>query len=66
VNKTNPISRWGDAIFEYEEFRDKWQSTEQPLLIVVKKKNLRRLIANVGESPKRLAEVDGYLLVTKQ
>jgi len=66
VNKTNPISRWGDAIFEYEEFRDKWQTTKQPLLIIVKEKNLWRLIANVGESPKRLAEVDEYLLVTKQ
>jgi 4-amino-4-deoxy-L-arabinose transferase-like glycosyltransferase len=62
----NPISRWGNAIFEYEEFRDKWQTTKQPLLIIVKEKNLGRLTANVGESPKTLAAVDEYLLVTKQ
>ena len=63
---TNPISRWGDAIFEYDEFRDKWQSTKQPLLVIVKEKNLRRLMETVGESPKILAAVDEYLLVTKQ
>lgn len=66
ANKAKPISLWGDAIFEYDEFREKWQSTKQPLLIVVKEKNLERLIKNVGESPKQLAEVDDYLLVTKQ
>ena len=63
---TNPTSRWGDAIFEYDEFRDKWQSTKQPLLVIVKEKNLRRLVETVGESPKILAAVDEYLLVTKQ
>jgi len=57
---------WGDAIFDYEEFHEKWQTTTQPLLIVVKEKNLRRLAKNVGEAPRRLAAVDGYLLVTKQ
>jgi 4-amino-4-deoxy-L-arabinose transferase-like glycosyltransferase len=57
---------WGDAIFDYEEFREKWQTAKQPLLVVVKDKNLSRLARNVGEAPKKLAAVDGYALVTKQ
>jgi 4-amino-4-deoxy-L-arabinose transferase-like glycosyltransferase len=59
-------TRWGDAIFDYEEFREKWQTAKQPLLVVVKDKNLWRLARNVGEAPKKLAAVDGYALVTKQ
>ena len=58
-------TRWGDTIFDFEEFREKWQTTKQPLLIVVKEKNLQRLTRNVGETPKRLSEIDEYLLVTR-
>jgi 4-amino-4-deoxy-L-arabinose transferase-like glycosyltransferase len=57
---------WGDAIFDYEEFRKKWQTAKQPLLIVVKEKNLERLAREVGEMPQILAAVDGYALVAKQ
>jgi 4-amino-4-deoxy-L-arabinose transferase-like glycosyltransferase len=57
---------WGDAIFDYEEFRKKWQTEKQPLLIVVKEKNLERLAREVGEMPQILAAVDGYALVAKQ
>jgi 4-amino-4-deoxy-L-arabinose transferase-like glycosyltransferase len=56
---------WGDAIFDFAEFREKWQNAKQPLLIVVKQKNLRRLTRNVGDTPKRLGEIDEYLLVTR-
>jgi 4-amino-4-deoxy-L-arabinose transferase-like glycosyltransferase len=57
---------WGDAIFDFEEFREKWQTVKQPLLIVVKEKNLRRLARNVGEVPRKLAAIDGYALVTNR
>ena len=58
-------TRWGDAIFDFEEFREKWRTAKQPLLIVVKEKNLQRFTRNVGEAPKRLNEIDEYLLVTR-
>lgn len=61
----NPVSLWGDAIFDHDEFREKWQSATPPLLIVVKAKNLNRLVNTVGESPKTLAAADEYLLVSK-
>jgi 4-amino-4-deoxy-L-arabinose transferase-like glycosyltransferase len=54
---------WGDAIFDFEEFREKWQTAKQPLLVVVKEKNLSRLARNVGEVPKKLAAIDEYALV---
>jgi 4-amino-4-deoxy-L-arabinose transferase-like glycosyltransferase len=57
---------WGDAIFDFEEFREKWQTAKQPLLVVVKEKNLSRLARNVGEVPKKLAAIDEYALVAKQ
>ena len=59
------ITPWGDAIFDYDEFREKWQTMKQPLLVVVKEKNLSRLAKDVGEEPRRLAAVDEYVLVTK-
>jgi hypothetical protein len=57
---------WGDAIFDFEEFREKWQTAKRPFLIVVKHKNLRRLARDVGEEPRKLADIDGYALVTKR
>jgi len=57
---------WGDAIFDFAEFREKWQTAEQPLLVVVKEKNLSRLARNIGEVPKKLAAIDEYALVAKQ
>jgi 4-amino-4-deoxy-L-arabinose transferase-like glycosyltransferase len=62
----NPVSLAGDAIFDHDEFRKKWQSAREPLLIIVKEKNFQRLAKTVGESPKKLAAIDEYLLVTKQ
>jgi 4-amino-4-deoxy-L-arabinose transferase-like glycosyltransferase len=57
---------WGDAIFDFDEFREKWHTAKEPLLVVVKEKNLMRLARNVGDVPKKLVEIDGYALVTKQ
>jgi 4-amino-4-deoxy-L-arabinose transferase-like glycosyltransferase len=66
AERKNLMTPWGDAIFDFEEFHEKWQTAKQPLLIVVKEKNLSRLARNVGEMPKSVAVIDGYALVTKQ
>ena len=57
---------WGDAIFDFGEFREKWQTSQQTLLVVVKDKNLRRLARNVGEQPRKLADIGEYALVTQR
>lgn len=66
ANIANPISLFGDAVFNFDEFRQKWQNATVPLLVIVKEKNLARLAQTVGESPKTLAAVDEYLLLTKR
>ncbi|HEY5543974.1 MAG TPA: phospholipid carrier-dependent glycosyltransferase [Candidatus Binatia bacterium] len=64
-NRKDPVSAWGTAIIDFEEFRERWNTTEKPLLIVVKEKNLTRFVQQVGQSPIRLGAADEYLLVTK-
>ena len=63
--RTDPVTPWGKALLDFEEFKHIWHTTKQPLLIVVKEKNLPRFVENVGESPVQLAAVDEYLIVYK-
>lgn len=61
----DPTTLWGQAIFNLQEFHEHWKTTNQPLLIILKDKNLRRFATNLGASPLRLASVDEYILVSK-
>jgi 4-amino-4-deoxy-L-arabinose transferase-like glycosyltransferase len=63
--RADPLTPWGKAILDFDEFEEIWKTTELPLRIIVKEKNLPRLIKEVGESPSRLAAIDEYLLVSK-
>ena len=63
--QADPLTPWGTAILDFNEFKKIWKTTELPLRIIVKEKNLRRLTKEVGESPSRLAAIDEYLLVSK-
>jgi len=63
--RADPLTPWGKAILDFDEFKKIWKTTELPLRIIVKEKNLRRLTKEVGESPSRLAAIDEYLLVSK-
>jgi len=63
--RADPVSAWGTAIIDFQEFRRRWNATEEPLLIVVKEKNLTRFVQQVGESPIRLEAAGEYLLVSK-
>jgi 4-amino-4-deoxy-L-arabinose transferase-like glycosyltransferase len=63
--RVDPLTPWGKAILDFDEFKEIWKTTELPLRVVVKKKNLPRLIKEVGESPARLAAIGEYLLVSK-
>jgi hypothetical protein len=64
--REKPTTAWGQAIFHLREFEAKWPLIKQPLLIVVKDKNLRRFEDNLGESPVKLATEDEYVLVFKR
>ena len=58
-------SRWGKALFDFDEFRDQWQSAKRPLVIFAKEKNRARLAEQVGEAPKAIASVDDYVMLAK-
>jgi 4-amino-4-deoxy-L-arabinose transferase-like glycosyltransferase len=65
TGQPEPISRWGKALFSFEEFREIWQNSDTPMVILVKEKNLRGLEQLVGAVPKTVAADDEYLLVTR-
>lgn len=63
--RADPVTQWGQAMLDFDEFRARWKSAENPLLIIVKEKNLPRLEENVGEPLHRLAAAAEYLVVAK-
>ena len=65
TGQPEPITRWGKALLDFDEFRVIWQSSDVPLLILVKEKNLRGLERHVGTALNRVAEDDEYLIVTR-
>lgn len=64
--REEPVTPWGKAIVDFDEFRERWKTAKRPLLIIVKEKNLPRLTDDVGESFSRLDTVGEYTLVTKR
>ena len=65
TGRPEPISRWGKALLNFDEFHDIWQSSDTPMVILVKEKNLRGLERLVGAAPNRVAAFDDYLIVTR-
>jgi 4-amino-4-deoxy-L-arabinose transferase-like glycosyltransferase len=65
TKQPEPLTRWGKALLDFDEFTEKWQTVDQPLLVLVKEKNLRGLEKRVGTVTKRLAVDDEYLLITR-
>jgi 4-amino-4-deoxy-L-arabinose transferase-like glycosyltransferase len=65
TDREEPKTHWGKALLDFDEFRQKWQAATQPLLIIVKEKNLSRLREQIGETPKKIGAFDEYLLVLK-
>ena len=65
TEREEPSTQWGKALLDFEEFQEKWQTAKQPLLIILKEKNLRRLLEQVGESPQKIGAFDEYLVVMK-
>jgi hypothetical protein len=61
-----PDTRWGKAIFDLDEFREVWEKSNTPLLIIVKQKNISRMEKEIGASPRKLTMVDEYVLMTNR
>ncbi|HEY7712887.1 MAG TPA: glycosyltransferase family 39 protein [Candidatus Binatia bacterium] len=59
-------SAWGTVILNFDEFSERWNSDPVDWLIIVKEKNLPRLIQNVGAPTIKLGAAGQYLLVSKR
>lgn len=64
-NRADPVTRWGKAVFDFDEFSEQWHAARQPILVMVKEKNLPRMAEQLGETPERVGVVDEYALVSK-
>jgi 4-amino-4-deoxy-L-arabinose transferase-like glycosyltransferase len=64
TNRAWPDTRWGKALFDFDEFREAWKKNKTPLLMIVKQKNLSRMEKEIGASPRKLTTVDDYVLLT--
>ncbi len=53
TEQPEPITRWGKSLLTFDEFADRWKSSDTPFVILVKEKNLRPLERLVGGVPKR-------------
>ncbi len=60
-----PTPPGGKALLDFEEFQSRWETATQPLLIIVKTKNLPHLEQRVGKSPKQIGAIDEYLVMMK-
>ncbi|MGZ8433584.1 MAG: glycosyltransferase family 39 protein [Candidatus Binatia bacterium] len=65
TKQPEPITRWGKSLLTFDEFADRWKSSNMPFVIMVKEKNLRSLERLVGVVPKRLAAHGEYLIVAR-
>jgi 4-amino-4-deoxy-L-arabinose transferase-like glycosyltransferase len=62
----DPVTPWGKAIFNLNDFSKQWKSRMQPFLVILKDKNLDQLAETIGETPKPLARIDEYVLVSNR
>jgi hypothetical protein len=62
----NPVTPWGEAIFNLDKFGEQWKSRTRPFLVIMKDKNLPQLAGTIGEAPKRLAQINEYVVVSNR
>jgi len=65
TNRSEPSTAWGKTVLDFDEFSARWHAASQPILVIVKEKNLPRLAEDLGEMPRRIGAVDEYALVAK-
>jgi hypothetical protein len=52
-------------MLDFDEFAENWKTTKQPLLVIVKEKNLRRFEKLVVNAPGKFATVGEHVLLLK-
>jgi hypothetical protein len=60
-----PVTKWGKTLMDFTEFEYQWNLNKQPMIIVVKEKNQRRLEEQIGAAPRKIATVDEYVLLSR-
>jgi hypothetical protein len=65
ANREEPVTRWGEALLDYDQFRQRWRSVQQPMVIFLKEKNQTRLEQQVGATAKRVGAFDEYIILRK-
>jgi 4-amino-4-deoxy-L-arabinose transferase-like glycosyltransferase len=65
TGRAEPTPPRGKALLDFEEFQSWWETATQPLLIIVKTKNLPHLQERVGKSLKQIGAIGEYLVMTK-
>jgi 4-amino-4-deoxy-L-arabinose transferase-like glycosyltransferase len=61
-----PAKGFGQVVFSFQEFAERWKKNEQPLKVFVKEKNLDRLTREIGGAPKLMMKLNEYLLVASR
>jgi 4-amino-4-deoxy-L-arabinose transferase-like glycosyltransferase len=61
-----PAPSYGQVLFTFEEFADRWKANELPLRVFLKEKNLLRFSKQVGVVPKKLMRFDDFILVSNR
>jgi hypothetical protein len=65
ANRDEPVTRWGEALLDYDQFSQRWRSVQQPMVIFLKEKNQFRLEQEVGAAAKRVGAFDDYIVLHK-
>jgi 4-amino-4-deoxy-L-arabinose transferase-like glycosyltransferase len=65
ANREEPVTRWGEALLDYDQFSQRWRSAKQPMVIFLKEKNQTRLEQEVGAAVKRVGAFDEYIVLHK-
>lgn len=60
-----PITRYGNALFNFDEFAEQWRSAGRPLLILTKSRNRAQLETQIGTATRTVASLGQYVWLTK-
>jgi len=63
TGRTDPETRFGAAMLEFQQFGKIWREPKGPLVVIVKEKNLGRLENHIGLAYDRLGQVDEYVFL---
>jgi len=66
MHRMVPAPGYGQVMLSYHEFAEQWKRNEKVVRVFLRERSLVRFSGEVGGSPRILAKVDEYLLVTNR